>query len=243
MNFEFNQSVAARRTLAAIVAIGLIGIGLTGAGSAWGQAKKPDQRDAPMSTLGAYLSGAYGETKSDFAWASQALARALQADPDNPELQTRLLASYIADGRIESALTVAKKIAEHSPNDELANLTLGTDAARRKDFKAARAAFGRIGRDGPNALIMPLVMAWVEMGLGDANKAIEAMKPLDALSGVGNFQDMHAGFILELAGKKAEAEKHFRAAYERTSPPSLRIADALATFYWKQNRKDDARKI
>jgi len=238
VKFAFKRPATARRSLAAIAVLGLLGCG-----TAWGQAKKPDQREPPTSTLGAYLSGAYGETKSDFGFASQALARALQADPDNPELQARLMASSIADGRLDLALSVAKKIVEHTPNDELANLALGTDAARRKDFKAAKAAFGQIGRDGPNALIMPLVMAWVEMGLGDANKAIDALKPLAALAGVGNFQDMHAGFINELAGKRAEAEKHFRAAYDRTSPPSLRIADALATFYWKQNRKDDARKI
>ena len=68
---------------------------------------------------------------------------------------------------------------------------------------------------------------------------------MDKLSGpdwYGIFKDLHAGFILDLAGDKKGAQKRYESAY-KTDPTALRTVQAYGRFLSRNGSKDDALKV
>jgi tetratricopeptide (TPR) repeat protein len=94
---------------------------------------------APMraSSYGDYLAGLVAGHRRDLTAAADHMIRALERDPDNPDLLVRAFALSAADGRQAESLRLARRLIEIEPNNATANLVLAVDAVVRDDPELA----------------------------------------------------------------------------------------------------------
>lgn len=201
------------------------------------------QRPRIVSPFSAYLAGSHAVRQRDTGAAADYFATALRASPGNPALKERTFLYHLSDGRMREAATLARDIVKTTPKSGGANLLLGLEAAKRGRWTAAIAHFDNLPKRGENGLLVPLLKAWARFGLRDPDRAVQELKVLAGRSGYSNFYDLHNGLILDLAGRRKQAERHYVAVYKRNPLPPMRVAEALASFYWRTGAKAKARKV
>ena len=86
-------------------------------------------------------------------------------------------------------------------------------------------------------LVATLLSGWASYGAGDTKTAVANIDKLAGPEWYPIFKDLHAGMILELAGKQKEAGARFERAY-KLDDSMLRVADAYAR--WLSRNKDAA---
>ncbi len=193
-----------------------------------------------VSSLGSYLAGRFAHTHRDYSSAAEHLLRALRHDADNPSLLRRTVSLLIADGRVEEAIELSRRLTEIDADARLARLLLGLQDARRGDFEAALDHVARIRWSGVYAFLLPAIEGWMRLGGGDVEDAFGALAPLGDRESYRSFFALHGGFMNDIAGRPAEAEALFREAVA-TSNGSLRSVAALGNVLERVGRSDDAR--
>lgn len=250
INFRFRSLPAALRpsrrdfrgrlssTLAAAVALSLLIPVDAGRASARAGGLSPDRPfEVGGSQSGNYLAAIVAGSARDTLAASTFFNEALRADPKNRDLIERAFVASLANGSMDAAISLAKKVIVRDRSNGLARLAMGVDHLKNGRYAAARADFSG-GGDRSRDITSTLLNAWSYAGAKDTRRA---MATLDALRDdvFVVFRDYHAALIADLAGDTAEAERRFRAVYavERNT---LRIVDAYARFLANHGRRDEA---
>ncbi len=86
-------------------------------------------------------------------------------------------------------------------------------------------------------LVATLLSGWASYGAGDTKAAVANIDKLTGPEWYPIFKDLHAGMILELAGKEKEAGVRLERAY-KLDDSVLRVADAYAR--WLSRNKEGA---
>ena len=79
------------------------------------------------SVFGQYLAGRYARSVGDITSASTYYERVLQEDPDNSDILTRAFLLMLADGRFQSATTLAHKIDKINRSSSLASQVIAVE--------------------------------------------------------------------------------------------------------------------
>ncbi|SBW03171.1 TPR repeat protein [uncultured Alphaproteobacteria bacterium] len=161
---------------------------------------------------GTYLAAHAARLRDDIDGAARNLERTLAIDPGNLDVQRLTLIYSAADGRTETAVAAAEAIVEARPEDMLSGYVLATERARAGDWAGAEARLAAIPDANLNALLGPLLRAWVAVGRGDVDEGLRRLQPLTARKPFLPIYNFHSALILDYARRDAEA----RAAYERT---------------------------
>ncbi|WP_239451722.1 tetratricopeptide repeat protein [Elioraea rosea] len=195
----------------------------------------------PSGMYGAYLAGRLAASEMDTRVAAEQFARALEADPNNPELLQRAFLAALADGRDATAL--ARRVLARDPQALIANLTIAVADANSGRFDRVDSRLRALPRQGAGQLLQPLLLAWAQLGRNQADQAIATLRPLTEGVRFRSTFAIHAGLIAELAGRPAEAERYFRLALSEGGGQSLRLAEIVSGFEARQGRPDEARRI
>ncbi|WP_246153898.1 tetratricopeptide repeat protein [Methylobacterium oryzihabitans] len=183
--------------------------------------------------LAAYIAGASRDT----AAAASYYREAVKGDPRNAELLERSFVALLADGAIPEAFRAAERLTSRDGSNGLAQLSLGVQKIKAKQYQGARQNLQRGGRGAAADLTSTLLTAWSFAGAGDAKKAFETINKLRGERYYNVFRDYHAGLIAILVGDKVEAERRLKAAYD-ADRNTLRIVDAYARFEAESGRPD-----
>ena len=197
---------------------------------------------AEGSPLGGYLAGRFAHARRDYAAAASHLSRALARDPDNPDLLRRTLSLQVADGRIDEALALARRLAAARADARLAHLLLGLETARAGDFAGALDLVAKMRQGGAHAFLSPLVEGWLHLGAGSPEAALAALAHLGERESYRPFFAFHAGLVNDLAGRPIQAEALLREAVA-ASDGALRPVAALGRFLARTGRGADARAL
>ncbi|HRC26571.1 MAG TPA: tetratricopeptide repeat protein, partial [Alphaproteobacteria bacterium] len=128
---------------------------------------------------GAYLAGRYAQQTQDWDRASDDLNRTLSVDPDNPELIRRAMLSAMGAGRVEEAMSLARRVPSgDAEGGTLAILFLAVDDFAREDYGRALEHLERIPQDGPSAFILPQLYGWAVAGQGRYDPPEPSSNPL-----------------------------------------------------------------
>ncbi len=157
--------------------------------------------------FGAYLAGRHALYSSDFDTAALYYGRALQKNPDNPELMENVVQAQLATGRVDLALPVARMMAERDIRSQIANMVITGGQIQEGDYDALLSRNLEIEGIGP--LVDGLVDAWAQMGRGDTEAAIAAFDEVAEQSGLRGFALYHKALALGSAGDYAAAEAVF----------------------------------
>src|SRR6202795_2007503 len=106
-----------------------------------------------------------------------------------------------------------------------------------KKYAAAQLNINQSIRGPITDLVATLLSGWASSGAGDAKAAVANIDKLTGPEWYPIFKDLHAGMILELAGKEKDAGVRLERAY-KLDDSMLRVADDYAR--WLSRNKDDA---
>jgi len=187
------------------------------------------------SPLGSYLAARHAGAQRDSAAAAAYYRSALRADPDNAELLERTFLAVLADGEIEIAGRLAERAVALDRNGRLARLVLGVRALKQKRYKAARPHFAKAVQGPITDLAPTLLIAWTQFGAGEWRAAVDTIDKLSGPEWYSLFKDLHAGLILDLAGRQKEAGKRFEAAH-KLDPSMLRVVEAYGSWASRHDR-------
>ena len=190
-----------------------------------------------LTTSGSYLAARHASVERDAASAAAFYRSALRTDPKNNELLDRAFISSLADGDIDEAVKLADRILTLDKSNRVARLVVGVRDLKQKKYAAAQLNINQSIRGPITDLVATLLSGWASYGAGDAKAAVANIDKLTGPEWYPIFKDLHAGMILELAGKEKDAGARFERAY-KLDDSMLRVADAYAR--WLSRNKDAA---
>src|SRR6267154_320085 len=201
-------------------------------------AQFPSNRDLKSLTVsGAYLAARHASVERDAASAATFYRSALRTDPKNNELLDRAFISSLADGDIDEAVKLADRILTIDKSNRVARLVVGVRDLKLKKYAAAQLNINQSIRGPITDLVATLLSGWASYGAGDSKTAIANIDKLTGPEWYPLFKDLHAGMILELAGKEKDAGLRLERAH-KLDDSMLRVADDYAR--WLSRNKDAA---
>lgn len=159
------------------------------------------------SLFGAYLAARHAEELAEFGRAADLLDRLYANSPDDTSLARRTLMANIYAGRMDRAVEMAQGVVAQFPDRiDASTLLLASEAIRAKDWSTARAMLEDRERITIARFATPAVLAWIAVGEGDIDGAIEALSELREDNQVADLHDYNAGLIFLSAGRFEEAD-------------------------------------
>src|SRR5512146_1641483 len=201
-------------------------------------AQFPSPHDLKSLTMsGSYLAARHASVERDSAAAAAFYRSALRSDPKNNELLDRAFISSVADGDIDEAVKLAERVLTIDKSNRIARLVVGVQDIKQKKYAAAQTNINQSVRGPITDLVATLLSAWAAAGAGDSKTAVANIDKLTGPEWYPLFKDLHAGMILELAGKEKDAGVRLERAY-KLDEGMLRITEAYGR--WLSRNKDAA---
>ena len=194
------------------------------------------------SRFGSYLAGRFAHSRQDIHAAADFYARALAEDSDYLPLVQRTLLLMVADGRLDEAIPLAASIPEGSPGTAAASLVLAIGDFKKGEYEAVLARLENGAREGFNALLVPLIIAWTHAARDNIPAALAALDVLTERESFKPIRVFHSALIHGFAGNTEAAEAAYREAMEATSGETLRVAEAFGAFLERAGRSQEARQ-
>lgn len=188
-----------------------------------------DRLEPADSLEGNYLAAIVAGAGRDLGAASVYLREAIKGDPQNNDLLERAFVAFMADGAMPDAFRAADRLIKNDPSNGLAQLAIGIRSLKQKQYQTARNHLQRGGRGRAADITATLLSAWAYLGSGQSARAIETLERLKGEPSYNLFRDYHAGLILDAAGRKNDAERRLKAAYD-AEKTTLRLVDLWARF-------------
>ncbi|MGY8937277.1 MAG: tetratricopeptide repeat protein [Alphaproteobacteria bacterium] len=195
------------------------------------------------SEFGSFLAGRHAAVLKDMNNATRFMLRVIDENPDNQKLTRKTFLLALGAGMMEPAADLARRIEAAGGKMPTALLFLAVEAARLGDLQESLRRLSAMPRVGLAVYAAPLVAAWVQAGLGDVGAALKMLEPLNEKSGFLTLGYLHAGLILDLAGKPILAEEKFRKAASEFSKAPVRVARAAGSLLEREGRIDEARTL
>ncbi|MEE8334032.1 MAG: tetratricopeptide repeat protein [Alphaproteobacteria bacterium] len=193
------------------------------------------------SASGRYLAGRHARRTRDFGSAADFLSDALTLDAANQRIRRQIFFALVASGRMEEAIKAARIVVAANKDASTANLAIAIDDLRAGRYAKAAKRLSALPRRGMNNFTSPLLLGWTEAAQGNPDKAIAAIEGLSKVPSLAVLHHLHSGYILEMAGRKADAEAAFIAAGKKNQ--SLRVVQAHGQFLERVGRADEAKAL
>src|SRR5258705_7345280 len=165
------------------------------------------------SASGSYLAARHAGGQKDAAAAATYYRAALRGDPRNNELLGRTFLAVLANGEVDEAVKLAERVLQVDKTDRIARLVLGVRALKQKQYPVARRELAQSIRGPITDLAATLLSAWTMANPTEAKQATDSIAKLAGADWYATFKQRHAALILDLAGQKKEAAKHFERSY------------------------------
>ncbi len=227
--------------LAAAIALFLCAAG--GPGVVQAQTSAPKMRDlVRVSPSGNYLAARHAGVQRDASAAATYYRAALRADPNNPELLERAFLAVLAGGDIDDSIRMANRLIKIDNKHRVARLVLGVRGIKQRHYRTARTNLRQSVRGPITDLAATLLTAWSQFGSKDTSGALATIDRLSGPDWYTIFKDLHAGMILDAAGRKKEAGERLARTY-KLDPSALRVVQAYASWLSRNDKTDEAIKV
>jgi tetratricopeptide (TPR) repeat protein len=194
------------------------------------------------SVSGSYLAARHAMVERDAAAASAYYRSALRGDPRNNELLTRAFLAVLSNGDVEEAGRLAEKVLQADKTERLSKLVVGVRNIKQKQYQSARTQFTQPARGQPADLAAALLTAWTQASPNESKAAVEGIEKLAGPDWYNVFKELHAGFIIDLAGNRRDAGRRYERAY-KLATTELRVVQAYGNYLARQGNRDEALKV
>lgn len=194
-------------------------------------------RQSGNGVFGAYLAGRVALSQGDAHAAAGEFLKALAVRPADTELTQQAFFAALMSGRGE-----AVPLARQLPDNQMAQLVLGDEAAKAGNWQEAERRFRSLPRQGLTQLLQPLLLAWVQQGDNRTDAALATLRPLlDGQRFRGLFA-LHAALIADLGNRPVDAAKFYRAAQADMPDANLRLAQVMASWQTRSGHPAEAQR-
>ena len=207
------------------------------------QAAQPAPPPNISSPYGAYLAGLVARGDGDLEAAAEYMLQALRYDPDNPEILMPALQLAAATGRQSDAAGLAERVLELEGQNSLATLILVVEAAKGGDLQRADDLLAGLPERGFDQVLVPMLRAWTQTGLGDADRGLETLAVLKGDRGTSVLHGLHAALINEIAGRDEQAAAEYEALLATAGRPSLRLAWLVGSYFERHGQRERALEL
>ncbi|MCC6717022.1 MAG: tetratricopeptide repeat protein [Acetobacteraceae bacterium] len=200
-------------------------------------APRPRRRAAASQTgSAALLTGRFATSQGDLDIAAQAYQRALAADMDNDALRQQAFLASLMAGRPE-----AERLAGLVGRNQAAQLMLAGRDAKAGAWAQAEARFAALPREGATEVMRPMLIAWAQLGGGQADAALATLQPLIEGRRFRAFYALHGALMADLADRRALAGRLYGIAQtEFGGTGHLLLGREVASWEARQGNADAA---
>ncbi len=191
--------------------------------------------------MGAYLAARLAHSSGDTKAAAAFYGLALDYDPENADLMRKTFTLMVAEGHFDQALPLALRMVALDSDSPLPTLTLGVRDVRDGRLKEAEARFANLPKRGGIAFLGPLMTAWVQAAEGRTDDALASLASLAQNPALKALHAFHAGLILDLAGRDADAQAQYAIALAGQS--GIRPIEAAGSLFQRTGHPDQARAL
>ncbi|MGB3246532.1 MAG: tetratricopeptide repeat protein [Sulfitobacter sp.] len=189
-------------------------------------------------TAGAYLAGRSAAVNSDYREAARYYTQALARDSTNAELMESASLAYLALGKIEQALPLARQMEAKGQNSQVAHMVITASLAAAEDYDALIAR--ESGKAGIGPWVDGLVKGWAHLGEGDMTSAMAEFDALAKEQGIAGFVMYHKALALASVGDFEGAEEIFASGGAGAVGQTRRGAIAHGEILAQLGRFEDA---
>ena len=193
--------------------------------------------------VGNYLAGRHAQARHDLSTAADFLGAALKDAPEAPDLLRRTFLLMAMEGRIEDALPLARRVVQANPKAQIANIVLAADDIKRRRFRKVLARLEPLENTGVGIFTFPLLSAWALAARKQYDDALKTLEPLNGKSGSRSLLEFHSAILNDVAGRRAEALKHYTALAVSNGKPTLRLTQLLGGLLERMGEREKARDI
>src|SRR2546428_1825953 len=203
---------------------------------------QPREGFARTSPSGSYLAARHAGGQRDAAAAASYYRAALRGDPRNNELLGRTFLAVLANGEIDEGVRLAERVLQVDKSDPIARLVLGVRAIKQKQYPVSRRELTQSIRGPITDLAATLLSAWTMANPSEAKQATDSIDKLTGADWYAIFKELHAALILDVAGQKKDAARHYERSY-KLDPTPLRVVQSYGSFLSRQGNNADALKV
>jgi tetratricopeptide (TPR) repeat protein len=199
----------------------------------------------PPAVLGAtvtgnYLAARHARAEGEDADAAGFLLAALKKAPDDPVLLSRAYIALTADGRVEEAVGIARRLLATDKDAALAHIVIAVGDMHAGRFEAAADRLQHVPESPFSTFLVPLLQAWAEFGSGRRDAAMKSLERLKDDKSVGVLYDVHAAWMADAAGDRDAALRHARAAVAAQPEPWLRLTELAGGIFERAGANAEA---
>jgi Flp pilus assembly protein TadD len=192
---------------------------------------------------GAYLAGLTAFDARDMGTAADLLTIALGDELKDPTLAQKTLFALLSDSRIADAVALAKRMHDAGFKSALISVALIQDQARSGKYDAALATARELPDDRLMSVTGPMLRAWLALGAGGQQAALDELKPLEAIDGADMLHLVQAALIYDHAGDDAKAVESLQKAIESAVQMPAQLAEIYVKLMLRQGKPDAAREM
>tara|TARA_R100000005_G_scaffold96726_1_gene86835 strand:- start:20975 stop:22822 length:1848 start_codon:yes stop_codon:yes gene_type:complete len=193
--------------------------------------------------FGEYLAGREALREQDADAALHYFDDALEERADDTILLGMALQAALAKGDIARAVKIAPFAVKGEGDQSTANLVLAIDALAKNDFAAAEGYFQQTSDNGFNVLLKPLLMAWVQLALGNVDDAFAELDALDRYNGFDALKEYQSALLADVSGDRLLADQKYSEALAGPSGRTVRLVQSYGAFLDRTGRRDQVKPI
>ena len=200
---------------------------------------------APMlqaqADAGSYLAAKHASHSSDYEAGARYYTRALMQDSSNANLLANAMMSFIGLGKVENAVSVARKMASDGVVSQISRMVLVSDMMLTKDFDGVVEMLSK--GEAVSALVDRLAMGWAELGRGNMPAAIEMFDQVSKEKGTRAFGLYHMALALASVDDFTGAERILSGQAHGPLRATVNSVTAHAEILSQLDRNKDALEL
>jgi len=193
------------------------------------------------SASGSFLAGRGALVDRRTEKAASFFMDALGEDWDNIVLLDRAFMSLMASGQIEEAESLAKRLIELEPQNELAALVQGVVALKERRYRSVESALAGSSKNSLFGILSNVVLGWSKIGAGDDEAAYALVNSIDQ-PGFQNFLVFQRALMADVGGDRNQARELYAEA-QKSDPYVVSIVEAYSRFLANIGEFDAAQDV
>ena len=190
---------------------------------------------------GAYLAGRQAISDHNFVTASEFQTKSISVDPSNSKLLEGLMISFIAQGSVDKAISIAEVYKDNGNQSQISQMILSASLIKDGRTEAFLSFIKDASKITP--ILKDLLSAWVLMGLNDDVNANRIFDKTAKVQGMGQFVNFHRAMSQLAAGKFEQALKTFNLIHSDKENPTRRSVISHTKILLSQSKFKEAQSL
>ena len=190
---------------------------------------------------GAYLAGRQAISDHNFVTASEFQTKSVSADSSNSKLLEGLMISFIAQGSVDKAISIAEVYQDNGNLSQISQMILSASLIKDGRTEAFLSFIKDASKITP--ILKDLLSAWVLMGLNDEVNANRIFDKTAKVQGMEQFANFHRAMSQLAAGKFDQALKTFSLIHSDKGNPTRRSVISHAKILLSQSKFKEAQSL